>query len=143
MDRSVSTAPAGADRTRLSSLLLLDATARKDNAAWQRLARRHLEVVEPGNGSLAYKYAYSLFDSGDAAGAARWADTAIVSKASGATGRASTQNAYKLRVAIAQQSGDSAEVLRVAQDWFSWARASGADTAGATAACASAGGTCE
>lgn len=148
MDRSVSTAAAGPDRTRLSSLLLLDATARQDTAAWQRLARRHLEQIEPGNGSLAFKYAGSMFQSGALADASKWCDAAITNKGGGATGRSGTNNAYKLRVAIAEKKiangeANNSELLRVGQDWFAWARANNLDVTGAAAACAAAGGSCE
>ncbi len=165
VERSLSTAPPGEDRTRLSMLLVIDASMRNDATGWARQARRHLEQVDGSDATLAWRYATSLHDTGGSVNeAAKWADVAWKNRGqwTGGAAKANTNALGRLRTQLAEKRWNSAKaaasakpnedtekaaelsrvaVVNAASDWMTTAKANGQDTSAAASICQAAGAT--
>lgn len=153
-------------RDKLSRVLLVDAEARGDDAAWMALAARHLERIDRSDPDLCYKYALRLSrgEVEDAGEALRWAEIALENKSRwvGPTFVARLYALYRIRAESAERLWAEAEaeavatpaeadpdqlaVLRgqtrdYAREWLQYASASGQPTERPRQLCESAAAT--
>lgn len=152
-------------RDKLSRLLLVDADARGDAAAWQKLAERHLEEVDRSDPDLCFKYALTLSRGAieDAESVLRWTDYALENKHvwEGPTYMSRVYNLLRLRAETAtrlwhdaedeflldrsDENADLAEKLRgrakdSSREWLDYARSSGQSVDRPLVLCQSASG---
>ncbi|MCB9778405.1 MAG: hypothetical protein H6742_07575 [Alphaproteobacteria bacterium] len=152
-------------KDKISRVLIADAEARRDNAGWEKLMKRHLEDIDRSDPNLCFKYALYLSrgGAGRAHGVIRWSDYALENKQQW-SGPAYTKNVnglYKLRAQAANALWQDSEKSLVddrspeneqkaeryrgqtkdySREWLDYAKASGQDTSAAMALCVSAAG---
>lgn len=153
------------NRDKSSRLLLIDADARGDDAAWLSLAERHLEEIDRSDPDICFKYALRLSRGGleDAEEVLKWADVALENKHvwEGPLYTSRVYNLYRLKAEtalrmwndaeqdyVADRNSDNeaiSETLRgqaknFAREWLDYARSSGQPWDRAYELCLSASG---
>ncbi|MEZ4239361.1 MAG: hypothetical protein R3F59_25040 [Myxococcota bacterium] len=102
---------AGGDGVRRASqLLLADASARGDEAAWTPLAERHLRDVDPSDADVGFAFSVRLARDGRAAEAYRWAGVTLDHRYRwlGETYDARVYSLYKVRAGSAEALWEAA-----------------------------------
>lgn len=153
-------------KDKISRLLLVNAEASGDSAAWDRLMIRHLRDIDRSDPDLAMRYSVYLFKGGldSAEDAIHWADISLENKQiwEGEEYVKKVYGLYRLRAEAASllwtdaeknyradpnpEHADEAEHYRgwakdFAREWLDYARASGRETDKAFNLCTSAAGT--
>lgn len=165
LEKGLTASASQTSKDKISRVLIADAEARRDQAEWEKLMKRHLESIDRSDPNLCFKYALHLSRGGvgRATGVIRWADYALENKQQweGATYIKNVSGLYKVRAQAANRIWEDAEKKVVedrseeneakaerargqtkdfAREWLDYARASAGDTATALALCVSAAG---
>ena len=98
---------------KVSIVLITDAYNRKDQNAWSKLVKRHLEKIDRSDPDICFTYALHLAKKGTsrAREVIKWADTALENKHrwSGNTYKSRLFNLYKLKAYSASKLWEAAE----------------------------------
>ena len=165
LEGRIASEPQQTTRDKVSRLLINNAYAKGDKAAWEQLVKRHLESIDRSDPDMCYNYALQLSRGGvgRAQGVVRWADYALENKSkwSGSTYKSRVFALMKMKAEAAMKlwkdaeekytadRSDEAEAAsnkyranakEYAKEWLDYAKASGQDSSAALALCVSAAG---